>query len=105
MIFLNHGRMPVVAAAWVDSVASRSHAIAHGTYNNVAAASSSSHLAFLGDVFAIPHGLPFANTFSIGDVLLVAGATFFVYRNGRSSDDKPSSRALDRSAFPSFGHC
>ena len=102
VIFLNHGRMPVGAAAWVDSVASRSHAIAHGAYNNVAAASSSSHLAFLGDVFAIPHGLPFANTFSIGDVLLVAGATFFVYRNGRSSDDKPSSRALDPLRVPEF---
>jgi MFS family permease len=56
----------------------------------------------LGDVFAIPHGLPFANTFSIGDVLLVAGATFFVYRNGRSSDDKPSSRALDPLRVPEF---
>jgi MFS family permease len=102
VIFLNHGRMPVSAAAWVDSVATRSHAVAHGAYNNVAAASSSSHLAFLGDVFAIPHSLPFANTFSIGDVLLVAGATFFVYRNGRSSADKPSSRALDPLRVPEF---
>ncbi len=102
VIFLNDGRMPVSAAAWVDSVVNRSHAIAHGAYNNVAAASSGSHLAFLGDVFAIPHSLPFANTFSIGDVLLVAGATFFVYRNGRSSDDKPSSRALDPLRVPEF---
>ena len=102
VIFLNNGRMPVGAAAWADSVVNRSHAIAHGAYNNVAAVSSGSHLAFLGDVFAIPHGLPFANTFSIGDVLLVAGATFFVYRNGRSSDDKASSRALDPLRVPEF---
>jgi Family of unknown function (DUF5317) len=31
-------------------------------------------LAFLGDVFAIPDGWPGANVFSIGDVLLAAGA-------------------------------
>lgn len=102
VIFLNEGRMPVSTAAWADSAVARGHAFAHGVYNNVAAASSSSHLAFLGDVFAIPHSLPFANTFSIGDVLLVAGATFFVYRNGRSSEDKPSSRAFDPLRVPEF---
>jgi hypothetical protein len=32
------------------------------------------HLAFLGDVFAIPAGWPGANVFSVGDVLLVTGA-------------------------------
>ena len=31
-------------------------------------------LAFLGDVFAIPAGWPGANVFSVGDVLLAAGA-------------------------------
>jgi hypothetical protein len=30
-------------------------------------------LAFLGDIFAIPAGLPLANVFSIGDVLIVLG--------------------------------
>jgi len=102
VIFLNRGRMPVSTAAWADSAVTRGHAFAHGVYNNVAAASGSSHLAFLGDIFAIPHSLPFANTFSIGDVLLVAGATFFVYRNGRSSEDKPSSRAFDPLRVPEF---
>lgn len=32
------------------------------------------HLAFLGDVFATPASWPAANVFSIGDLLLVAGA-------------------------------
>ncbi len=36
-------------------------------------------LAFLGDVFAIPEGIPFANVFSIGDLLLVFGAGFTVH--------------------------
>jgi MFS family permease len=102
VIFLNGGRMPVNNGAWAESAVTRSHAFIHGVYNNVAAASSNSHVAFLGDVFAIPHSLPFANTFSIGDVLLVAGATLFVYRNGRGNEDKPSSRALDPLRAPEF---
>jgi hypothetical protein len=32
------------------------------------------HLAFLGDVFALPASWPAANVFSIGDLLLAAGA-------------------------------
>ena len=37
-------------------------------------------LAFLGDVFAIPAGLPLANVFSIGDVLIVLGVGWGVHR-------------------------
>jgi hypothetical protein len=33
-------------------------------------------LAFLGDIFAIPSGLPLANVFSIGDVLIVLGTAW-----------------------------
>lgn len=33
-------------------------------------------LAFLGDVFAIPAGRPLSNVFSVGDVLIVLGATW-----------------------------
>lgn len=32
------------------------------------------NLAFLGDVFAIPAGWPAANVFSMGDIVMVAGA-------------------------------
>ena len=32
------------------------------------------HLAFLGDVFALPASWPAANVFSVGDLLLAAGA-------------------------------
>ncbi len=41
-------------------------------------------LAFLGDVFAIPEGVPFANVFSIGDILLVIGGGVTVHVIGRS---------------------
>ncbi len=94
-IFLNGGRMPVSVQAWAESTGVSIGAHAGRVYNNVAAMNSSSHLRFLGDVFAVPHAFPFANTFSIGDVLLVAGATLFVYRNGRSSEDRPSARAFE----------
>jgi hypothetical protein len=37
-------------------------------------------LLFLGDVFAVPSWVPFANVFSIGDVLLVLGGIAVVHR-------------------------
>jgi hypothetical protein len=37
-------------------------------------------LLFLGDVFAVPRWVPFANVFSIGDLLLVLGGVAIVHR-------------------------
>ncbi len=36
-------------------------------------------LWFLGDIFALPEGMPFANVFSIGDILLVIGGGITVH--------------------------
>ena len=36
-------------------------------------------LAFLGDVFAIPAGWPLAHVFSVGDVLIAAGAAVAIH--------------------------
>lgn len=36
-------------------------------------------LLFLGDVFAIPEAWPFANVFSVGDVLLALGAAYTIH--------------------------
>lgn len=41
-------------------------------------------LWFLGDVFAIPEGVPFANVFSIGDIILVLGGAITVHTVARS---------------------
>jgi hypothetical protein len=38
------------------------------------------NLAWLGDVFAIPSGWPFANVFSIGDVVVVIGLGYLTHR-------------------------
>ena len=37
------------------------------------------HVAFLGDVFAIPAGWPGANVFSVGDVVMLAGVFLAVH--------------------------
>ncbi len=54
------------------------------TFENSAPVANA-RLAFLGDVFAIPEGIPFANVFSVGDVLLVLGAGVTVHVVGESS--------------------
>lgn len=41
-------------------------------------------LSILGDVFAVPGWVPFANVFSIGDVLIVAGAAYAILAIGQS---------------------
>ncbi len=38
-------------------------------------------LPFLGDVFAVPEPLPFANVFSVGDILLVLGGLVALHRS------------------------
>jgi len=43
------------------------------------AALSDPRLPFLGDVFAIPSWVPFANVFSVGDVLIAVGAAYTVH--------------------------
>ncbi len=40
-------------------------------------------LGWLGDVFAVPQGVPLANVFSVGDVLVVAGAAWVVHAASR----------------------
>ena len=41
-------------------------------------------LSMLGDIFAVPKWVPFANVFSIGDVLIVAGAAWAILAIGQS---------------------
>lgn len=47
-------------------------------------------LAFLGDVLAVPAGVPFANVFSVGDVLIVAGAAVLVHVTCRARRGEPA---------------
>lgn len=69
-IVANGGKMPISSgaaqAAGLDGLAG----------SNVD--SGATHLAFLGDVFALPSSLPLANTFSVGDLLMGFGMTAFI---------------------------
>lgn len=74
-IALNDGTLPATASALSSAdihkdptVFLNSGSVAHPV------------LGFLGDVFAWPAPLPFANTFSVGDVLIVAGVTYGAHR-------------------------
>ena len=72
-IAVNGGVMPAragaLAAAGLDT--------ADGFANSAAVAHA--HLAFLGDVFAVPAAWPAANVFSVGDVLIVLGLLAFLH--------------------------
>jgi hypothetical protein len=72
-ITANGGTMParpaaVAAAGLTSSGPSNSGVVAHP------------HLAFLGDVFAIPASWPLHNVFSVGDVVLVVAAGLLMHR-------------------------
>ncbi|MGJ7440808.1 DUF5317 family protein [Aquipuribacter sp. MA13-6] len=55
------------------------------------AAAQDAHLAWLGDVMAVPASWPLANVFSVGDVLVVAGAAWVAHAAARQgADEAPS---------------
>jgi hypothetical protein len=71
-------------------------------------------LPWLGDVFYVPNGVPLANVFSVGDVLLVLGAFIVVHslarrvpapaEPGETGDDgRPADGGAERDAPQSAG--
>ncbi len=44
----------------------------------------------LGDIFVLPHPIPLANVFSIGDVLIGLGGALFVVRSMRQPENFPA---------------
>lgn len=78
-ITANLGVMPASPAA-LSTAGIAAHS---GTFENSAAVAEP-RLLFLGDVFAVPSSVPFANVFSIGDVLIVAGGVWLIHVATRS---------------------
>jgi hypothetical protein len=73
-IVLNGGYMPATHTALRLAglpVSARPH-------NNSMLAGPTTHLLFLGDVLAVPHALPLANVFSIGDILIAIGLAWLI---------------------------
>ena len=68
-IVANGGVMPASASAWRR--AGFEPPDDEGFSNSTVV--DDARLAFLGDVFAVPEGWPFANVFSVGDVVIVIG--------------------------------
>jgi hypothetical protein len=68
-IAANGGVMP----ADPDAVAAAGLAVDPGEFVNSGVVADP-HLAFLGDVFAVPASWPVSNVFSVGDVLILLGA-------------------------------
>lgn len=80
-IAANGGTMP--ASAWAWRTAGFDTLTTGFENSNVVEAP---RLAWLGDVFAIPHGWPLANVFSIGDVVIVVGVGYFAHCACRVSE-------------------
>ncbi|MDP8904524.1 MAG: DUF5317 domain-containing protein [Chloroflexota bacterium] len=81
-ILVNGGQMPVSveALAAVHGVSQLSAAV----FTNSTVAGADTALAFLGDIFVLPRPIPFANVFSIGDVLIAVGGAWFLAASMRA---------------------
>lgn len=87
-IVLNGGSMPADADAWRRA---GNPPVSPDVFENSRVVSGA-HLGFLGDVFAIPAGWPFANVFSIGDVIVVIGGTYLAHRACSGKSNVPTER-------------
>jgi hypothetical protein len=85
-IALNGGTLPAARGAQQVAGLGAQGVAADGAFANSAVVDDPV-LPWLGDVFAVPSWVPFANVFSVGDVLVVAGAWWLLWactrRRGR----------------------
>ncbi len=94
-ISLNHGVLPASAHALARS----GFHITPGKFTN-SGVLPHPVLPWLGDVFWLPAGVPLHNVFSIGDVLVVLGATWLVHRTCRSRPFRRRPAAAVSAAVP-----
>lgn len=90
VIMLNGGQMPASPEAL---------AVLHGTpalpttdFSNSVVATPGAPLLFLGDIFVLPRPFPFANIFSVGDLLIGIGGAIFIVRTMHHRADRTSRR-------------
>lgn len=75
-IVANGGYMPSSPAAWAGL---NGAAVVPATgYTNSMLINPGTMFPFLGDVFYLPHPIPLANVFSLGDVVIAVGAIWFL---------------------------
>jgi hypothetical protein len=73
-IVANGGVMPASRAAWARAGFDADDGFSNSVVRDDA------RLGVLGDVFAVPAGWPFANVFSVGDVVIVVGIGWLAHR-------------------------
>jgi hypothetical protein len=88
-ILANGGFMPAGAAA----IAALGTSFPSGYSNSSVVA----HPALVGltDIFALPHPIPFANVFSIGDVIIAVGIATVLIAAMRERDPEPADSAAE----------
>jgi hypothetical protein len=93
-IVANGGVMPAAPDAWASLHGM--NGVPDGVLTNSTLASAATRLALLGDVFAVPRSLPFANVFSVGDLMIAIGGAWFIARTmaGRPAPASASPKAV-----------
>lgn len=86
-IVANGGFMPIDPDAWAAAFPG---AALPGPANGIVAGEH--HVQILGDIMALPSWLPFANVFSVGDVLIALGLILVVCRVSLGIDRAPARR-------------
>jgi hypothetical protein len=76
--------MPSDPTAWLALTGTA--AVPTDDFSNSALMGPGTALPWLGDVFLLPRPIPFANVFSIGDVLIAVGIAWCVARSMRQPD-------------------
>jgi hypothetical protein len=89
VIAVNGGYMPARRAA----LATAGVLYSGDSAANSRLADGSTRFAFLGDVFALPKGVPLANVFSIGDVLIAAGLALLIILAMHRATPRPQTEA------------
>jgi hypothetical protein len=79
VIVANGGLMPASPDAVVALLGAA--VVPTSDFSNSVIAAPSTPLWFLGDIFVLPRPMPFANVFSIGDVLIGVGGAIFIARS------------------------
>jgi hypothetical protein len=80
-ILANGGQMPASAEAF--TLLNGQPVVPADGFTNSVVVSADAPLLLLGDIFVLPRPIPFANVFSIGDVLIAVGGALFVMRTMR----------------------
>ncbi len=79
VVVANGGQMPASPDALVALMGAP--VLPTSEFSNSVIAAPGAPLWFLGDIFVLPRPMPFANVFSVGDVLLGIGGAIFIARS------------------------